>query len=471
MLSPTPNTRISQRPRFNVQLSNQATYGGNTVFTVQRGPLRQLAIIANLISPVGGLETQHMRHLTRWGVPGICASTLLHQMEGLRWKILNDQRQEDATSQYFTDLFRYANDGLGGANTLFTRLVDDVLASKAGGFIEIVRNWDRVPVALYSVDGNTMRHTANPSMPFVQEFNGEVAATFETIDMVHLTWRTYSDWQLVGYNLSPVQISYDALGILGLGDDYNRRVFREDIPLGILNLGENFDRKTALEWKTVWDAEINSNPAVNKFGIVWGTPRVDFHNFTPAPKDMAFSDTALWYAMLVTSAFELSPQDIGITASKVLAAAAAEQQVTLSRRRGLRTLRLKLSEAFERLILPPGYKFEFESIDSTDDRDQAAISQMRAQAVATLVQALGPAAVDEALAANLLTSRVSIDDARTWIEDARRMQRDQMEQQAQLQREQMQAQRQPRTTTETAQDINPTRDNGSRQPKGQKGRA
>lgn len=472
---PTPqtSTRLAKRPKFGSRTSRQATNPEAAVSGMlggRNGPLRRLLVSNALVSGDNVLETRKLRHLAGWGIPGVCVSTLLHQLEGLGWQITNPDRQSDNVTEYFTWLFKYANDGMGGANTLFSKLAEDTLACQTGGFVEVVRNFDGIPTALYSIDGETIRLTREPETPYAQTFFGMDVAYFGPTDLLQITWRPFTEWSKMGLNRTPVQIAYDYINVLAMGDEYNKRTLTEDVPSGILNLGEQFDRRTALEWKEVWDAEMSSDPRLNKFGIVWGTNKIDFQQFSIPPKDMAFSDTALWYAMLITAAFELTPLDIGLTATRIMAGAAAEQQMSLSKRRGLRALLSKLEEGVQRLILPPGYTFKFESIDSTDQRDRAAIAQMETQAIAQLVSALGPAGLEEARAKGIISSTTSLDEAAKWLEEARQMQRDQQEQQAKMAEKQIEIAQQ-RGNGQTSQDTNAKRDYGSRQPNGQKGKS
>jgi len=369
------------------------------------------------------LETPQLRRLSAWGVPGICTSTLLHQIEGLPWKIVNADGEADDVSKYYSNILTYANDGRGGASTFFMRLASDILACKTGGFVEVVRASSGVPVALYNVDGETMRLTYDTAVPYAQQFGGQDFAFFTLEDILHLTWRPFVDWELEGFNLSPVQIAYNGIFMLASGDDYNRRLMGDEVPSGILNLGSNFDQRTALEWKSVWDAEMASDSRINKFGILWGTDKIDFHPFAVSPKDMAFSETEFWYAVLVCASFELSPLDIGIAISRVTTGAAAEQQSGIAKRQGLTALLRKIVEGIERHILPEDYHLKFEQADSADRRDRAAVAQMQAQAIGSLVESLGPeAGLSLALEMGLITNKNNVDAAIKWVTEKAQMQ-------------------------------------------------
>lgn len=454
-ITPT-SARQAKYPKPRPLASRQAyaDYGSGFFPSLKIGPIRGVGTSSWLHGTRPVFETDQLRRLAAWGIPGICTSTVLHQIEGLEWQIVNADGKADDVSEYYTDLFVYANDAVGGANDFLLRYVADILSCKEGAFIEIVRNSYGLPTALYNLDGATMRLTHDPEWPYAQQFEGYNYVLFPLDQILHITWRPLNDWNLVGLNLTPVQIAYNAIFMLASGDDYNRRLLGDEIPSGILNLGENFDQRTALEWKSVWDAEMASNHTFGKFGIVWGTPKIDFHPFAIPPKDMAFSETAYWYAVLVASAYELSPLDIGIALSKVTTGAAADQQAGLAKRQGLTALVRKLTGGFARHILPRGYRFKFADIDKDDKRTGAAIAQMETQSIGTLVQALGPeAGLREALAKGILSSPDIVKLAIAW-------QQQKMTFDIQLKQTQVSA----GGGDKTAQDTNPRRADGSDQP-------
>jgi hypothetical protein len=399
--------------------------------------------------------TEQLRRFAAWGIPGICTSTVLHQVEGLEFEIVNKDGKADDVSEYYMDLITYANDGIGGASEFMMRYVSDILSCKEGAYIEIVRNFDGVPTALYNIDGVTMRQTHDPDFPYAQHYSGRDYVYFALDQILQLKWRAFSDWNLVDLNLTPIQVAYNGIFMLAAGDDYNKRLLGDEVPSGILNLGENFDRKTALEWKSVWDAEMSASQQIGKFGILWGTPKIDFHPFAIPPKDMAFSETAYWYAVLVASAFELSPLDIGIALSKVTTGAAADQQAGLAKRQGLTALVRKLAGGFGRHILPRGYRFKFADIDKDDKRTGAAIAQMETQAIGTLVESLGPeAGLQEALAKGILSSPDIVQKAVAWTQQK-------MQQEVTLKQT---APPNRAGNDQTSQDTNPNRADGSNQP-------
>ena len=452
------SARMARYPKTRPLASKQAYADYATGFfpSARNGPIRGTYTSNWLHNTRPVLETEQLRRLGAWGIPGICTSTLLHQIEGLDWSIVNKDGKPDDVTEYYTDLFTYANDGEGGSSEFLQRLAADVLTCKQGSFVEIVRNFDGVPTALYNVDGMTMRKTFDPESPYAQTYNGKDYAYFPLEDILHLTWRAFTDFSLVGLNLSPVQIAYNGIWMLAAGDDYNKRALSDEVPSGILNLGESFDKRTAQEWKTVWDAEMASDPRINKFGILWGTSKIDFHAFQIPPKDMAFGDTAMWYATLVAASFELSPLDIGIALSRVTTGAAADQQANLANRQGLTALVKKIAGGFRRHILPRGYTFRFEDIDKEEKRTGAAIAQMETQSIGVLVQALGAeAGLREALAKGILSSPDILALAIAY---------QQQQQQQQIDLITAKQKVSAGSGDQTAQDSNPKRNDGSNQP-------
>jgi len=148
---------------------------------------------------------------------------------------------------------------------------------------------------------------------------------------------------------------------------------------------------------------------------------------------------------------------------------AGEQQVTLTKRRGLRALIEKIERAFTRLVLPPGYELEFDAIDTSDERDIAAIAQMKSQSIAQYIGAMGPVGIKEALAAGVISDPDTIEEAMTWVGQERELAQQQQQAEMDLKQQAQDAKNEKAASDETAQDVNPRRDYGSKQPKRAKG--
>lgn len=176
---------------------------------------------------------------------------------------------------------------------------------------------------------------------------------------------------------------------------------------------------------------------------------------------MAFAETAFWYTTLVAAAFSLSVLDIGVGIQRVTTGAAAEQQSALSRRRGLRYLLRVIAKAIEHYVLPDNYKFEFEQIDSSEERDNAAVAQMEGQTIGELMAAMGPeAGLLEAKAKGVLKSTKSMQAAIAWNKD--KVEREQANQETTLDIQREKANNGGKD--QTANTTNPRRADGSNQP-------
>ena len=355
--------------------------------TISRGPIGHLLGWSWFYTQYGYLTTASLRRLGNWGLPGAAKATLIHQMTGLSWQILNPDGEEDQQTEYYTLLLDHANDGVGGPVVFFNRLGDDILTALEGGLFEVVRT-NGIPIALYNVDASTIVPTFDPKWPFWQKnpFTGEWVS-FSREEMAQILWYPFVEIGNPFFSRTPVQLAYIALVMLADGDDYNMRLLKEVIPQGLLNLGSGFDIDRAREWKAVWDGA-KEGGRLQDIGLLWGTDKAEFIPFHPSPKDMGFETLEHWYATIIAACFEMSILDLGIL-TKISTKAAAESQERMSKRQGLRHLMQLVKQALELFLLPEGYTYNWEDIDPTDEKDDAEIKRTRAFAVRMLVEALG----------------------------------------------------------------------------------
>jgi len=357
--------------------------------TISRGAIPHLIGWRSFYTRHGYLTTYQMRRIGNWGLPGAAKATLIHQMTGLSFQILNAEKEEDQQTEYYTLLIEHANDGVGGPLVFFNRVADDIVTALEGGPFEIVRTDEGIPVALYNVDACTIRPTFDPETPFYQKapYTAEWIP-FARDELAQILWYPFTEIESSFFSRSPIQLAYVAISILADGDDYNMRLLKEVIPQGILNLGPGFDIKKAREWKKAWD-EAKEGGRLGDLGLLWGTDKAEFIRLYPPPKDMGFENLEHWYSTIIAAAFEMSILDLGIL-TKVSTKAAAESQERVSKRQGLRHLMQLIKHAMELYVLPEGYIFEWEDIDPTDEKDEAQIQRTRAFAVKMLCDALGP---------------------------------------------------------------------------------
>jgi len=357
--------------------------------TISRGAVPYLMSWRSLYTRHGYLSTHQMRRLGNWGLPGAAKATLIHQMTGLQYEILNPEGETDEQTEYSTMLLENANDGMGGSLVFFNRLADDIVTALEGGPFEIVRTDPGIPVAIYNVDASTIKPTFDPETPFYQKapYTAEWIP-FSRDELAQVLWYPFTEIESPFYSRSPIQMAYVAISILADGDDYNMRLLKEVIPQAILNLGPGFDIKKAREWKNEWD-KAKEGGRLGDIGLLWGTDKAELLSLFPPPKDMGFENLEHWYATIIAACFEMSILDLGIL-TRVSTKAAAESQERISKRQGLRHLMQVIKQAVELYLLPEGYTHNWEDIDPTDEKDDAQIKRTRAFAVKMLCDALGP---------------------------------------------------------------------------------
>lgn len=347
--------------------------------------------LTNLFTRYGLLTTPQMRALAdRQIAPGVCRSTLLHQVTGLEWAI-TDSTGEDIRStkegRFWYSLFDNAASSGGfrmGFHTFLDRFAEDILTAREGGNIEVVRDAGGVPIQLLNIDAQTLKFTGDSDYPFIQKVPwGEESPPLEYTRVLHAAWHPFVEIGQELSNRTPIQMAYTAIAILAASDEYNYNLLTDVVPLGILNLGPGFDEERAKLWKAAWDADMQAaNPS--RIGLLYGTDKVSWTRLSTLLQDMAFESTSYWYTALVAACFEMSILDISIL-TRVSTRAAAEAQWAQSRRQGLRKLMQVIKHSFEYYVLPEGLFWTWEDIDITDDATRARINRDRAITLATLV--------------------------------------------------------------------------------------
>lgn len=376
-----------------------ATLGPRNVFTGWWAMLQRY----------GMLKTKHSRIIGGQGIPGNCSETLRDQVQGLEWKILTADGEENEETEYYTLLLNNARDENGaiiGAGGLFDLVAQDTLNALEGGCGEVVRirdgQYDGVPIGLYAIDGATMQwrpRSPDDEEPIVQvspDLQTEVVR-FRQDEVMHCIWGRYTQRGLQWYNRHPIQIAWVAINCLAAGDDKNYSLLTDVVPQGILNLGSGFGHEKAMEWRDAWRAA-RQGGKLEDIGLLWGTDKIDFVRFNEVLKEQPFQHMSYWYLTIVTGAHGMSPLDIGFM-TQLNTKAGAEVSAELSKNKGLAHLSQVIKKAVEYWILSEGLKLVWPDIDPTDEAVRAKVRETNAKAISTAYdQGMGWLSEEEARA-------------------------------------------------------------------------
>ncbi len=323
----------------------------------------------------------------------LCINTLKHEVAKTKWaivpvdpKAVPDTKRIKQVEQFFN--FPNSDENL---RTFILKILEDMLVLDAGS-IELVRNPKGELAEMYYIDGATIKPSVdihgNLEDPAYYQFmplssTGQPDAEFDISELVYIMLNPQGDIKNYGYGLSPLEgVVMVATNILN-ADNYNGSFFEVGtLPPLLINLGKEMQQPEVESFRAYWKAEIEGKPWKTAFLGGVENPQVmklqEQNN-----KDMQFMQYQLWLARLMTAAYEISPQDIGLTFD--INKAVAEVQREISKAKGYKTILEILKETFTQKIIWKGFgyfdlMFDWKDVDLVDARQRAEIFRIESQA-------------------------------------------------------------------------------------------
>lgn len=381
--------------------TNGKTTGGRGV-TVNYNTLRQLRDINPLVN--------------------VCVEVLKHIVVKIPWKIHpKDDKVIDGYEEeieYATKLFSFPN-SQDTYRTFWLKNIEDILTIDRG-CIETVRNANGDIVQLWNVDGATIKPNYDQygilqDPAYVQRFDGELenAAEFNEEDIDILMNSPLGQTGMVGYGKSPVERVILTV-ITGINaENFNANNFNKNtLPPFAVNLVKGTKQQVE-DLKNQWENQQGGNLWK---GIFTGAEDIQIQKLRDSNQEMQYYELTLWLARIIIAAFELSPQDVGITMDVNRATGEVQQQITKSQ--AINNMLSLISEWHnkklrEMSINNPNFlelQFEFDELDKIDEKTQAEIDQINV----TIGKVL----------ANELRARDGMPPIETVIEDQQEIQED-----------------------------------------------
>lgn len=245
------------------------------------------------------------------------------------------------------ELFRVPNPREGDFRTFVEMVTEDILVLDAGS-VEEVRGLGGGIVQLWPVDGGEIKVSrywdGDPEEPrYFWYPDYQERARWLNNDFIYMMMnpRTYTP---VGLSpLETLKITIDAeLG----GMNYNKNQVEKAAPDGLLDLGEGVRPEQVEAFKAYWNAEVAGKGAMAFLG---GTKNAKFSPFKQNNRDMQFLEWQQYLARKIAAVFQISPQDLGLTAD--VNRATAEVQSDNTEDRGLRPLLGLIQSAFTREVV------------------------------------------------------------------------------------------------------------------------
>lgn len=245
----------------------------------------------------------------------------------------------DLYTDYVTNLLKTPNQQDDTYTTLMKKTLDDLLTIDQGIW-EKVRNQRGEVMELYHVDGATIQEKRDnygyfEDVAYVQflpnNAGGTPDAIFAKDDIMKFQANPQAS-STKGRGKSPVELVLLSVvsGIRAL--QYNTSVFTNSaIPDSMINLkGVSTEEITA--FKQAFEAQLKGNYHANAYT---NAEAIDIKLLRPSNQEMQFYELNLWLARIVISAFDMSPQDFGLTMD--VNRSTADQQSNISKEGGLST--------------------------------------------------------------------------------------------------------------------------------------
>ena len=331
-------------------------------------------------------------------VARLAINTLKHEVVKTKWAIVPvdpkkvpDRKKVKELEQFFN--FPNEDENL---RTFLLKFVEDLLVMDAGT-IELVKNAGGTLAEMYHIDGATIKPAIDvhgqliePAYLQFMPLNNTAKpdAEFNSDELIYVMQNPQGDIKNYGYGLSPLEgVIMVATNILN-ADNYNGSFFEVGtLPPLLINLGDDMAQSEVEAFRAYWKAEIEGKPWKTAFLGGAGKPEVMKLQDT-SNRDMQFMEYQLWLSRLMTAAYEISPQDIGITMD--INKATAETQREISKAKGYRMILELIKETFTQKIIWKNFgytdlMFDWQDVDLADALARAQVFAIEASAGAVSI--------------------------------------------------------------------------------------
>jgi hypothetical protein len=342
----------------------------------------------------------------------ICITTLKEMVTKTKWQVgpkdpLADEDKLKGQIEEVTKLLRKPNPR-DTWRTFLDKTLEDLLAVDAVAW-EKVRFPDGDLAELYHVDSTTIHPVFDEhgltdieiplftekggltQLPasYLQVLNysqyggpesGDIVAAWPKEDMALYHMHPQGTLEGFGFGLSPIESVLSVVANILNADNYNGTYFEEgSFPPVILQLMGQVNERDLEAYREYLLGELSGN--FHRPAVMAGAEEIKVHNLKDlTQRDMQFMEYQNFLARLMSAAYGLSPQDIGIT-DEVGSKNVAEVQKDLSQKKGYKSILHLVKEQINLIIEEDfGYtdiEFDFVSDDTIEPKDLADIVDKR----------------------------------------------------------------------------------------------
>jgi phage portal protein BeeE len=305
---------------------------------------------------------------------------------GVKDEYKNNSEDYETEINYLHRLFERPNPQ-EGRRIFWLKVLEDILTIDRG-CIEKVRDSRGLVTELWSVDGATIKplmdaegYYMTPAYAQYLPGEAEACALFEEDELDVLMNSPLSHIDMIGYGKSPIERIILTILTSINSENFNASVFDKNaLPPFMINLpGATEDQVN--EFKTQWEAGTEGKlwkamfTNIDRDGMI-------IEKLRESNQEMQYYELTLWLAKVIVAAFEISPQDVGLTMD--INKATGEVQERNTKNQGIRNMLDLMSEYANSIIrdlaeVAPRFgdlEYVYTDLDRLDAKTQAEIDEI-----------------------------------------------------------------------------------------------
>lgn len=255
--------------------------------------------------------------------PTVWACVKAHgdQLAALPWSITTKDKSEQHIKKSKIDY--YTEEVVGKFNNEnydvgVLRCNRDILTIPQGGNCEVVYrtsgNWAGEVDRVENIDGGTLTATGNKWWPLIQRDPNDSRryVVFYRDDVRRILLNPRPEYDLTGYQQSPLEMCYLAIDAIAKGDFYYLNFLTETPSAGILDL-KDFTKAEAIVWSKSWKEMLSGNDAL-KIPILYEHEEdIKWIPFGQPPEAIMLAESLARYTKIIHANFGLYTQDTGLS--------------------------------------------------------------------------------------------------------------------------------------------------------------